>query len=459
MTKNNWFTVNPYNAETLQNWDWADTQQIDSVVAELDKGFLVWRKFTLAERKKKLESLPLFFKTHRRDIARQMTLEMGKPLSQALIEVDKMASSMAYYFTTLSEDHFILNVSTEPGYRHHITRAPLGIIWGVMPWNFPLWQAFRMFFPCLLAGNTVLLKSSEITPSMGVWLQKAFDSLDTPIIFRHLMTHHKDSEALLSDRRICGLSFTGSTQAGRTLGALAGKHIKKSILELGGSDPYLVFPDTDIKLAAQKIIAARMNNTGQVCISAKRALVHQSILDDFLNSASHEMAAWNFGDPLLRTTHFGPLAHQKFAIHYQQQCQQLESVSDLVFEKKLSTTSLAAVSPRLVLVREPRASFLKQTEIFGPCLQVYSFQDVDEAIGLANSTDFGLGAGLFTNAPEIKQRALEIRVGTIAINDTVKSRVEIPFGGWGQSGYGIELGEWGFAEFTQSQVISEPTGD
>jgi len=459
MTKNNWWTVNPYTAEQIEYWSYSSPSEVDEALSLLQSGFFDWQKKSVAERKQYLQPMVALLQSDRLQIATDMTRQMGKPLTQSLIEVDKVIHSIPYFLDSVQETHFSLPDICESGFQHQLRRRPLGIIWGIMPWNFPLWQAFRMFFPCLLAGNTVLLKSSEITPSMGRWLQKIFDQLGSLQIFRHLMTSHGQTESILNDSRIAGVSLTGSTEAGRLVASLAGHSLKKSVFELGGSDPYLVFPDCDLQIAARKIIQSRMNNAGQVCIAAKRVIVHQSILNRFTQILSDEMNDWDFSDPMTKSCRLGPLAHHRFVPSYLDQCQQVEVLGKKIFEKNPPKDSLAAWVPsRIYQLDLNHAVELKKMEIFGPTLLVFPFQTTDQAIALANSTVYGLGAGIFSEDPQILQRASEIRAGTVVLNDVVKSRVEVPFGGWKDSGFGVELGEWGLTEFTQSQVISKFQG-
>jgi len=459
MTKNNWWTVNPYTAEQIEYWSYSSPSEVDEALSLLQSGFFDWQKKSVAERKQYLQPMVALLQSDRLQIATDMTRQMGKPLTQSLIEVDKVIHSIPYFLDSVQETHFSLPDICESGFQHQLRRRPLGIIWGIMPWNFPLWQAFRMFFPCLLAGNTVLLKSSEITPSMGRWLQKIFDQLGSLQIFRHLMTSHGQTESILNDSRIAGVSLTGSTEAGRLVASLAGHSLKKSVFELGGSDPYLVFPDCDLQIAARKIIQSRMNNAGQVCIAAKRVIVHQSILNRFTQILSDEMNDWDFSDPMTKSCRLGPLAHHRFVPSYLDQCQQVEVLGKKIFEKNPPKDSLAAWVPsRIYQLDLNQAVELKKMEIFGPALMIFPFHTTDQAIELANSTVYGLGAGIFSEDPQILKRAHEIQAGTVVLNDVVKSRVEVPFGGWKDSGYGVELGEWGLTEFTQSQVISKFQG-
>lgn len=452
MSDQTWTTIDPFENKPLRTWHYANKTNIEQSLQDLHVAWYAWKKLSYKDRQAEL--LKVVFELQKRadTMARSISLQMGKPLAQSQVEVKKSIEAAEYLcqmdlsFLAAEQISSIYEQST-------VHLASLGIIVGIMPWNFPLWQVMRMIFPTLLVGNTVLLKHSEVTPEVGELIEQCFSAMPFKIL-KHCSFSHDMTESILKDARVFGVSLTGSAKAGSVIAETAGRHLKKSILELGGSDPYIVMADTDLRLATKKIIGSRISNCGQVCISAKRALIHKSLWPEFIERAEVELKKLVFGSPFSPDTTLGPLAQHKFQKQYQQQTEILKKKADKIIEIQLSVGSSAGVNPMLVSFSE-QPSVLKTMEVFGPCLAVMPFTTENEAITLANSTIYGLGAGIFTKDTEhAKKMALEIQAGQIAINDIVKSDVHLPFGGMKSSGYGKELGKLGFYEFTQTQVVS-----
>lgn len=459
-----WETVNPANRQVLRSWETTSQGDLDQVILRLHDGFLKWKKTSFPERVSVLLQVQNKLKSLQDQLALSMTLQMGKPISQSQVEVRKCIETFHFIeqlsLKGLEEKTKIIGSGVQQK-KYLIQRQPLGVIWGIMPWNFPLWQALRMILPTLLSGNVVLLKHSELTPEIGEFLNQIFDQVWDYPIFQHRLISHDLTPWVLEHKFISGVSLTGSTRAGAIVAELAGKHIKKSVFELGGSDPYLVFKDADLDLAAEKIIQSRLNNTGQVCIAAKRVLIDDFIYEEFLSKLVDQMKHRKIGDPLQKETALGPLAHHRFVTDFENQKKlllttgaklQYESNDLPLLDKDFTRGSYVEKS---IFSIDMTTHVLEDLEIFAPCLLVDQFQTLDEAVVKANATQFGLGAGVFTrDQKKSLEVAQQIRAGHVAINSTVQTDFRIPFGGYQKSGYGIEIGEEGLLEFTQTFVIS-----
>mgnify|MGYP000898352131 CR=1 FL=1 len=453
MTKS-FSTTNPYLNQKIKDWSYASVDQIQSGIESLAVGIKTWKILTYQERQKSLLQVLGQFEVKKEQFAQSITEQMGKPILQARAEVQKTLETIRI-LCEMNLD-FLKATNVSSSYRSsQVMNEPLGVIVGIMPWNFPLWQTVRMAFPALLAGNTVLLKSSEITPEIGQIVEECFHHAGLGhVVLKHILFSHESTESILSHPEICGVSLTGSTQAGQIVGSIAGKYLKKAILELGGSDPYIVMTDAILGFATKKIIQSRLSNCGQVCISAKRVLIHESQLSEFLNLCQKEMAKFTLGDPMDEKTLLGPLSHFKFKQKYNQQVQELARYCETIEIKSDFDFEGAFVNPVILVFKENHPS-LRTLEIFGPALIVISYSHLDRAIEIANSTVFGLGAAVFSQDLEKARKVAESLIaGQVAINDLVKSDVHLPFGGFKMSGHGSELGEAGFFEFTQTKVIS-----
>lgn len=447
-------TTNPYSNQKIKDWEYATSEKIQDVMSSLSKGFQSWKSLTPQERQSKLLQVIKQIEGKKDQLSRSITEQMGKPILQSQAEVQKSIDT-ALRLCDMNID-FLKSSEVSSAYRSsEIKHEPLGVIVGIMPWNFPLWQTIRMIFPALLAGNTILLKSSEITPEIGQIIEDCFAKSGIELtVLKHVMFSHEMTESILSNSQVGGVSITASTLAGQTVGALAGKYLKKAIFELGGSDPYLVLTDAALAYAAKKIVQSRLNNCGQVCISAKRVLVQESQLSEFINLCQKEMLKFKSGDPFDELTQLGPLSHLKFKQKFEQQIQQVLPFCEQIKTNVNSSLQGASVET-MILVFKENHPILKELEIFGPALIVIPYQTLDQAIEIANSTIFGLGAAVFSkDLAQAKKVAESLIAGQVAINDLVKSDVDLPFGGFKMSGHGRELGHSGFFEFTQTKVIS-----
>ena len=446
----------PLTGDLIREYEYASPDEVDQALSRLHQSFQQWRDFTPTQRQQKLFPLLQRLTEKKSLIAETMSTEMGKLYAESVAEVEKCIKTidvclkMDLSFLAKSKVHSIYKESS-------IIHVPLGVIYAIMPWNFPLWQAVRMMIPALLSGNVILLKHSEINPEMGRLIEEVFTGICEQTLVLHCLASHDLTEKILSDERIQGVSLTGSTRAGLVVSSLAAKYLKKCVLELGGSDPYIVYPDADLALAAKNIAKSRLQNTGQSCIAAKRCLVDKSVQEEFLERLKAEFSQYEYGYGKDLKASLGTLADVKFKKSLQTQLQDLKAntQAELIFDKAHNQNEKSAfVNAQIYLLKE-NSAWLKDQEFFAPVLVVIPFNSNEEAIKIANSTSFGLGAGIFSKNIEFaQQQASKIEAGQVAINDFIKSDVMLPFGGMKMSGLGRELGKNGYFEFTTTKVVS-----
>lgn len=464
-------TYNPVSGSVLNEYEYATGAEVSRSLDLLHNGFQHWRQLSFTERQKALGPAVGLFRQHKEELAKLMTDEMGKPYFQSIAEIDKCLASMEYMCTSHYPQQNITKVQTEVEnhtLNHQIYHKPKGIILGVMPWNYPLWQAVRMVFPALLSGNTVLLKHSEISPSTGNFMKKMFNQIEVKNIFEHLIFAHTLTESVIADARVHGVSLTGSIKAGLTLSGYAGKYMKRGVFELGGSDAYLVLDEANIEKSAATIAKSRLQNTGQSCIAAKRCLISKTKSQEFFDHLILNFEKYKFGNIFERSTTLGPLASSRFKVDDENHLKFALKYCDLVYEKAADpgliksfakdSDKQAFVPIRILKVRNLTPEFLnyvKTNEFFSPTLLVFEYTSLEQALQLVNGTDFGLGAAVFSeNIEQAHQVALKIDSGMVSINEMVQSNVALPFGGVKSSGIGREMGTYGFEEFTDVQVIT-----
>ena len=383
-----------------------------------------------------------------------MAREMGKPVTQGRAEAEKCAWVCRYYAEHAAE--FLADQSIDSDREESFTSAaPLGVLLGVMPWNFPLWQVFRFAAPAIMAGNRILLKHASNVPGCAAAIDRIVsESSGQSDLLAHVTLAGKDVPDLIADDRIAAVSFTGSTAAGRKLAAACGQHLKKSVLELGGSDPYLVLEDADLQLAARTCAKARMINNGQSCIAAKRLLVAAPVHDDFVDLLRAELAGYEMGDPLDPATRLGPMARVDLRDELHEQVERsLGPTTRLVTGGTIPDGKEAWYPATLVTGVRPGSPLFDQ-ETFGPVAAVVRVNGAKDGVALANATSFGLGAAIFTEDLDLAHRASkQLKVGTVAINAQVVSDPRLPFGGTRESGWGRELGHAGITEFINLKTI------
>lgn len=445
-------TVNPFNNQRLQSYPYLAESLIADTVARSQQAFLKWSQLSLVERKDFLGRFKLELAQRKSDLALSMSREMGKPLMQAGTEIEKTLQLIDYCLLT-AEDLF----KETRAKNHVILRQPLGLTYGIMPWNFPVWQSLRFAIPALLAGNVILIKPADNVAGTALILQEAFaKAIGIVGLYTNVFLTHKSSDILISHPLVHGVSFTGSTRAGKEVARVAGSHVKKCVLELGGNDAYIVCEDADVSLAAQKIYQGHILNSGQSCISAKRIFVHQNLSKIFLDHLVSYLKDIQFGDPQLPKNLMGPLARRDLVDQLHDQMQVALAQGAQIYYQKELPKELQGQNffPPTILTQIPTNGLPHYDEFFGPVFSVIPFENDEEALRLANQSPYGLGGAVFTKNQERANRlALGLETGSVAINDYLKSAPERPFGGIKNSGYGTELGESGFFEFTHQKVI------
>ncbi len=408
----------------------------------------------MQERSRQLMNVAALLQKNKEQYAALITLEMGKPLHEAVYEINKSITAFEYYCSHAESFLQPQYIETSAG-KSYVRHDPLGIIFSIMPWNFPFWQVFRFAVPTLIAGNVSILKHAPNVPQCARAIEQLFEeAIRIPGVFKNYFLTNDDAATLLADSRIAGLSFTGSDATGSYLSALAGKHIKKSVLELGGNDAFIVLDDADVDLAVNGAIKSRSINTGQACNGAKRFIVTPGIAAAFEQKLTEGVLRLKAGDPHLSHTDIGPLARpdlkEKVLRQIAETVQQGASVAQGNIPADSSgnfvpATVLSGVAPHMTAARE---------EIFGPVWSIMPARNEAHALALANDTAYGLAASIWTQQTEkAEAMAAELETGNVFINDIVKSDPRLPFGGIKKSGYGRELSKAGLLEFVNLKTV------
>ncbi len=456
-------TTNPATGETVKTYDEMGEADVEHCLAAAASAFGRYRLTTVAERARWMTEAAEILDREQDQVAAMMTTEMGKTLAAARQEVAKCASACRYY-----AEHAEGFLADEPADAAAVGAAearvayqPLGPVLAVMPWNFPLWQAMRFAAPALMAGNVGLLKHASNVPQTALFLQDLFARAGFPNgVFQTLLVGSSRIEAILRDPRVAAATLTGSNPAGSSVAAIAGSEIKKVVLELGGSDPFIVMPSADLPRAAEVAAIARCLNNGQSCIAAKRFIVHDAVYDEFERLFVQQMTAKTVGDPMAEGTDIGPLASE----------QQRDDVEHLVADAAAKGARVLCGGaapegpgffyPPTVLAGITAEMRVHTEEVFGPVATVYRVPDLEAAIALANATEFGLGANAWTDDPAEQSRFIrDLEAGMVFINGNVTSYPQLPFGGVKTSGHGRELSRHGIREFCNAKAVwIGPTG-
>ncbi len=449
-------TINPASGEMLARYPFMGAAEVDAALKTAREAQRTWRSIPAGERAATMAVVARAFRTHHRHLAEIVTMEMGKPMGESLAEVEKCAAGCEYYSRHGARFMGDRVVETE-AHRSYVTFRPLGLVLAIMPWNFPLWQVVRAAVPALVAGNGVLLKHAPTVPGCALELARLFGP-DTGLpdgLFTNLFVDVPTTGDLIRDARVQGVTLTGSTRAGRRVAALAGSQIKTCVLELGGSDPYIVLEDADLPRAVEACVTGRLVNGGQSCIAAKRLIVHEAVADGFTEAVVARMAGVRVGDPMAAMTDVGPLAREDLRDHLAGQVERsiaAGAVCRLGGEVPkvpgwyYPCTVLTGVGPGMPAWDE---------EIFGPVACIIRAGSEEEAVRIANDTAYGLGAAVFTKDLERGERIARdgIEAGMCFVNDFVKSDPRLPFGGVKESGFGRELGVWGVREFVNVKTV------
>ena len=447
-------TVNPATGQLVKSFEPLTSAEIESKLQKATDTFATYRNTTFAYRAERMLKAAAILEQDKEAFAKVMTTEMGKTLRSAVDEAAKCAWVCRYYAE--NAERFLADEPVETGAKKSYVRyQPLGPVLAVMPWNFPFWQVLRFAAPALMAGNVGLLKHASIVPQSALLIEELFHRAGFPDgAFQTLLIGSREVDRVLGDPRVMAATLTGSEQAGIEVGIGAAKRIKKVVLELGGSDPFIVMPSANLETATTTAVKARIFNNGQSCIAAKRFIVAESIADKFESLFAQKMAALRVGDPFDETTELGPLSTP-------------DGVTDLVRDVQKSVEMGAKIltggkplqrpgnffAPT-VLVNIPKDSPAYKEEMFGPVASVFRAKDVDDAIRIANDSRFGLGASAWTNDSTEEQKFINgLDAGMVFINRMVASDPRIPFGGVKWSGHGRELGAVGIREFTNMKTV------
>ncbi|HET7623363.1 MAG TPA: NAD-dependent succinate-semialdehyde dehydrogenase [Gemmatimonadaceae bacterium] len=447
-------SINPATGEVLGDYPELTPSELQGRLEWAAEAFARHRRTSFTERAEKMLRAAEILESEQRELGRIMTLEMGKPISSAAAEAAKCALACRYYAENAERFLDREDVKTEAK-ESYVVFQPLGVVLAVMPWNFPFWQVFRFAAPALMAGNVGLLKHASNVPQCALAIEDVlcragFDGHE----FQTLLISSSRVAEVVADKRVAAVTVTGSEHAGSEVASVAGRVIKKSVLELGGSDPFIVMPSADLDAAVSTAVKARVVNSGQSCIAAKRFIVHEKIADEFEWRFVRSMERLTVGDPLDEKTDVGPLATPAILEGLEEQVARTVEAGGKVLTGGKRLPRPGNFYKPTVLTKIPTHSPAYSEELFGPVASVFRARDIDAAIALANDTSFGLGSSVWTNDEAERSRFIsDIEAGQVFVNAMVASDPRLPFGGIKRSGYGRELGEAGVREFVNWKTI------
>ncbi len=442
---------NPYTGEIIEEFKEHTQEQIEQAIATANDRFKSWRKVSFSEKSKLLNNAAKDLRENKQSYAEDITKEMGKPISQSLAEIEKCAWVCEYYAEN-AEDHLKNEIIETDAQKSYVSYEPLGIVLAIMPWNYPFWQVFRFAAPALMAGNIGLLKHASNVMRSAENIQKVFKNAGFPEgCFQNLVISSSKIEAILKDKRIKAVTLTGSKPAGSAVAATAGSKIKKSVLELGGSNALVVFKDANIAETVKTCVQARFQNTGQSCIAGKRLLLHESIEEEFMEEFLKQARELKSGDPMDEDTYIGTLAREDLAEELEKQVNEsVKKGAKLLLGGKRNK----AYFEPTILTKVTKEMPVFAEETFGPVISVTTFKENQEAIDLVNFSDFGLGVSIFTEDFKFAEEIVpEFEDGAVFVNQLVKSDPRLPFGGTKISGYGRELSSHGIQEFVNRKTV------
>jgi succinate-semialdehyde dehydrogenase / glutarate-semialdehyde dehydrogenase len=447
-------SIDPSTGELIETFDGLSSTDLADRLDRASAAFSEYRKTTFANRATWMLSAAQILEDEKESLGRIMTKEMGKTLKAAVAEAEKCAKGCRFYAENAERMLADEEIRTEAR-QSYVRYLPVGPVLAVMPWNFPFWQVFRFAAPALMAGNVCLLKHASNVPRCAITIEEIFTRAGFPAgAFQTLLIDSSEVAGILDDPRLGAATLTGSTRAGSAVAERAGKRIKKCVLELGGSDPFIVMPSADMATAVKTAVIARTINNGQSCIAAKRFIIHDAVYDEFVEGFVAGMRDLRVGDPFDEATNVGPLATESI----------LNEVEDQVRRSIAAGARLLVGGERLdrrgnfyaptALDDIPTGSPAADEEIFGPVAALFRVENIDDAIEVANESRYGLGSSVWTNDPEERQRFVdEIEAGLVFVNAMVASHPALPFGGVKESGFGRELGVWGIREFVNIKTI------
>jgi succinate-semialdehyde dehydrogenase/glutarate-semialdehyde dehydrogenase len=447
-------SVNPASGKTLRTFDEIDGAELEARIANAAAAAAAFRYTSFAQRASQLLHAAEILEKEKRALGELMTREMGKPIGAAVAEAEKCAWGCRYY-ARYGEIFLHDEVIRTDAQRSYVTYQPLGVILAIMPWNFPFWQVFRFAAPALMAGNAALLKHAANVPQCALAIADIFRRAGFPDdVFQTLLISSERVADIIADDRIVAVTLTGSEAAGSAVASQAGKLIKKTVLELGGSDPFIVMPSAHLDAAIQTAVQARTINNGQSCIAAKRFIIHQDVADKFEKGFVAAMKALRVGDPLDEQTDIGPLATEQILTGLDAQVQATVKAGAKLRLGGKRLDRPGYFYPPTVLTDIPHDTPAYREELFGPVAALFRVASLEEAIRLANDTKYGLGSAAWTNdAGEQIEFVRDLQAGQVFLNGMVASDPRLPFGGVKRSGYGRELGVWGIREFVNIKTV------
>ena len=447
-------TINPNTNKTVKSFEEMTEKTVEAKVVKAQKAFTDWKETSYQQRADLLHKVATLMRIKKSELAKTITLEMGKLLAQAEGEIDLSADIFDYY-----ADHgetFLADTVLDPEYGEAIIRnSPIGVLLGVMPWNFPFYQVARFAAPNIMVGNTILLKHASMVPQCAAAIEKLFEEAEAPEgLYTNLFITGKHASALVSDKRIKGVSLTGSEEAGASIAMEAGKHLKKVVLELGGNDVFIILEDADMEKTVEWAVVGRMNNNGQCCVASKRFIAVEAIADEFIQKFKDKLSNMKVGDPMDPATELGPLSSEAAAVHLADQVKRsVDEGAKVLLGGKRADREGAFMEPTILTDLKPGIAAYHE-ELFGPVASFYVVKDEKAAIDLANDSDFGLGASIFTQDIERgKKVADQIETGMVFINHPTWTHADLPFGGTKRSGFGRELSALGIQEFVNKKLI------
>ena len=442
---------NPYTGEVIEEFKEYTKEEINNAIKKADDRYKTWRKVSFSEKSKLLKNAAKELRDNKQSYAEDITQEMGKPITQALAEIEKCAWVCEYYAEN-AENHLAKEIIETNAQKSYVSYEPIGIVLAIMPWNYPFWQVFRFAAPALMAGNIGLLKHASNVMRSANNIQKVFERAGFPDgCFQNLVISSSKIEDILKDKRVKAVTLTGSKPAGSAVAATAGSEIKKSVLELGGSNALVVFKDANIAEAVKTCVQARFQNTGQSCIAGKRLLLHERIAEEFMEEFVKQVKELKSGDTMDEDTFIGTLAREDLAEDLEKQIQDsVKQGAKIVLGGKRDK---AYFEPTIITnVKKGMPVFDQET--FGPAMAVTTFKEDQEAIDLVNYSDFGLGVSIFTEDFTFAEKIVPaFEDGAVFVNELVKSDPRLPFGGTKISGYGRELSSHGIQEFINRKTV------
>lgn len=447
-------TINPTTNELVKTFDEISSESLENAVAKATTTFDDWKKTNYKERAQLLSNVAALLREKKFELAKMITLEMGKLLVQAEGEI-KLSAEIFDYYAKNSETLLAARILNPDHGDAFIRNSPIGVLLGIEPWNFPFYQVARFAAPNIMIGNTILIKHASNVPQCALAIENLFKEAGAPQgLYTNLLLSGKKASELIADPRIKGVSLTGSESAGASVAAEAGKHIKKSVLELGGSDVFIILEDADIDKAVEWAVIGRMNNNGQCCVASKRFIAVESVADEFLKKFTEKLFALKVGDPTKSTTDLGPLCSEEAAENIENQVKRaVQGGAKIVLGgKRVDMDGAFMEATILTDIKSTNPVFYE--EFFGPVALFFKVEDENEAIELANNSPFGLGGSVFTQDIERGKRvADQIDTGMVFINHPTWTQADLPFGGTKNSGYGREMAALGLEEFVNKKLI------